>query len=56
MAQYKTVAGPVGLTIAKNDSYTAAVNQYADIIRRIDLCRGNDCAGDRIVYMVRLPY
>ncbi len=34
MAQYKTVAGPVGLTIAKNDSYTAAVNQYAEIINR----------------------
>ena len=34
MAQYKTVAGPVGLTIGKNDSYEAAVRQYADIINR----------------------
>ena len=32
--QYKTVAGPVGLTIKKNDSYEAAVKQYADIINR----------------------
>ncbi len=34
MVQYKTVAGPVGLTITKNESYTAAVKQYADIINR----------------------
>ena len=34
MAQYKTVAGPVGLTISKNDSYAEAVKQYADIINR----------------------
>ena len=34
MAQYKTVAGPVGLTINQNDSYEAAVRQYADIINR----------------------
>lgn len=34
MAQYKTVAGPVGLTIARKDSYKAAVRQYADIINR----------------------
>ena len=34
MAQYKTVAGPVGLTISKNDSYSEAVRQYADIINR----------------------
>ena len=34
MAQYKTVAGPVGLTIAKKDSYSDAVRQYADIINR----------------------
>lgn len=32
MAQYKTVAGPVGLTISKKDSYSVAVAQYADII------------------------
>ncbi len=32
MAQYKTIAGPVGLTISKNDSYAVAVAQYADII------------------------
>ena len=34
MAQYKTVAGPVGLTISRNDSYSEAVKQYADIINR----------------------
>ena len=34
MAMYKTVAGPVGLTISKNDSYYEAVKQYADIINR----------------------
>ena len=34
MAQYKTVAGPIGLTISKKDSYAAAVAQYADIINR----------------------
>ena len=32
--QYKTVAGPIGLTIEKRDSYSAAVKQYADIIQR----------------------
>ena len=31
--QYKTVAGPVGLTINKKDSYSVAVNQYAGIIQ-----------------------
>lgn len=34
MIQYKTVAGPVGLSITKNESYSAAVKQYADIINR----------------------
>jgi hypothetical protein len=34
MAQYKTVAGPIGLAIKKNDSYENAVKQYADIINR----------------------
>ncbi len=34
MLQYKTVAGPIGLTINKNDSYAEAVNQYAAIIDR----------------------
>ena len=34
MAQYKTVAGPVGLTIAKKDSYSEAVRQYSAIINR----------------------
>lgn len=34
MAQYKTVAGPVGLTISQKDSYSEAVKQYADIINR----------------------
>ena len=34
MAQYKTVAGPIGLSIKKNDSYENAVKQYADIINR----------------------
>lgn len=32
--QYKTVAGPIGLTISKKDSYTEAVKQYAAIIDR----------------------
>jgi len=32
MAQYKTVAGPVGLTIARKDSYADAVKKYAAII------------------------
>ena len=32
MAQYKTVAGPVGLTISQKESYTEAVKKYADII------------------------
>ena len=34
MAQYKTVAGPVGLTINQNDSYEDAVKEYASIIQR----------------------
>lgn len=34
MAQYKTVAGPVGLTIGSKDSYDKAVRAYADIIQR----------------------
>lgn len=34
MVQYKTVAGPIGLTINKNDSYADAVMQYANIINR----------------------
>ena len=34
MAQYKTVAGPIGLTIERNDSYANAVKQYATIIDR----------------------
>ena len=34
MAQYKTVAGPVGLTISHKDSYETAVKQYAAIIQR----------------------
>ncbi len=33
MMQYKTVAGPIGLTISKNDSYSKAVGQYASIIQ-----------------------
>ena len=33
MAQYKTVAGPVGLTISHKESYTDAVKQYANIIQ-----------------------
>lgn len=32
MAQYKTVAGPVGLTIDRKDSYENAVKSYAAII------------------------
>jgi hypothetical protein len=34
MAQYKTVAGPVELTIDRKDSYETAVRQYAAIIDR----------------------
>ena len=34
MLQYKTVAGPVGLTIKKKESYEDAVRVYADIIER----------------------
>jgi hypothetical protein len=34
MAQYKTVAGPVGLTISAKESYTDAVKQYAAVIDR----------------------
>lgn len=32
MIQYKTVAGPVELTITKKESYADAVKQYAAII------------------------
>lgn len=32
--QYKTVAGPVGLSISKRDSYESGVKQYAAIIDR----------------------
>jgi hypothetical protein len=34
MAQYKTVAGPIGLVIEASDSYEAAVKQYAAVIDR----------------------
>lgn len=34
MVQYKTVAGPVGLTIGSKDSYSKAVRMYAEIIDR----------------------
>lgn len=34
MVQYKTVAGPVALTITRKESYTDAVKQYAAIIDR----------------------
>ena len=34
MAKYKTVAGPVELTIGKKDSYADAVQQYAAILDR----------------------
>lgn len=33
MIEYKTVAGPVGLTITKKDSYQQAVAQYAALIQ-----------------------
>jgi hypothetical protein len=32
MAQYKTVAGPIGLTIERKESYADAVKKYAAII------------------------
>ncbi len=38
MKQYKTVAGPVGLTIQKKESYSDAVRSYAAII-------DNECKG-----------
>ena len=34
MKQYKTVAGPIGLTISARESYADAVKQYAAIIDR----------------------
>ena len=34
MVQYKTVAGPIGLTITRKESYADAVKQYAAIIDR----------------------
>lgn len=34
MIKYKTIAGPVGLTINKKDSYDKAVRTYAEIIER----------------------
>ena len=34
MIQYKTVAGPIGLTIERKESYASAVKQYAAIIDR----------------------
>lgn len=34
MVKYKTVAGPVGLTITRKESYADAVKQYAAIIDR----------------------
>ena len=34
MVQYKTIAGPVGLTIKRKDSYEDAVKQYAAVIDR----------------------
>jgi len=34
MAKYKTIAGPVGLTIDKNGVFEDAVRQYAEIINR----------------------
>ena len=34
MTQYKTVAGPVGLTITHKQSYADGVKQYAAIIDR----------------------
>ena len=43
MAQYKTVAGPVGLTIKHNENYADAVKQYAAIIDREAV---GGCGGD----------
>ena len=34
MAKYKTVAGPISLTIKQKESYADAVKQYAAIIDR----------------------
>ena len=34
MIQYKTVPGPIGLTITRKESYADAVKQYAAIIDR----------------------
>ena len=49
MKQYKTVAGPVGLTISKKDSYSEAVKQYANIIN-------NEAAGGwELVLIQEIP-
>ena len=34
MAQYKTIAGPIGFTITHKETYDTAVRQYAGIIDR----------------------
>lgn len=34
MIQYKTVAGPAGLTIKKKGDFASAVSAYADVIQR----------------------
>ena len=49
MLQYKTVAGPVRLTISKNENYQEAVGMYADIINR------EAAAGWQLVMIQEVP-
>ena len=49
MKEYKTVAGPVGLTITKKESYVNAVSIYADIIQR-------ECVGGwELMFIQEIP-
>ena len=47
--QYKTVPGPIGLTISKNGSYEEAVNQYAGILNH------EAAGGWRLVQIQEIP-
>lgn len=49
MKQYKTVAGPIGLTISAKENYADAVKQYANIIN-------NEAAGGwELVLIQEIP-
>lgn len=47
--QYKTVAGPIGLTIQKNDDFASAVGLYADIINR------EAAGGWKLIFIQEVP-